>query len=425
MSAQSESVQSSVARPSGRIRALLAVLAFTALAAGAWYVYWNAWLRGRESTDNAYVQAPLVQITAQQAGTVISVQVDDTDVVKSGQTLVRLDSADALLALQRAEAELGRTVREVRTLYANNAVLAASVRARRSDVDRQQAAVSRANEDLVRRRPLVASGAIGAEELRHAETSLTSARAELSAAQGMLETAREQMASNQVLTDGTDLAHHPSVQRASAAVREAWLALQRIEIPAPVSGQVARRTVQVGQRIAAGSTLMAIVPLGQVWVDANFKEVQLRDMRIGQPVKLHADLYGSKVEFDGRIAGLGAGTGAAFAVLPPQNASGNWIKVVQRVPVRIELDAAQLARYPLRVGLSMEATVDVSRVEGAALTEVAARTPPVRMQTTEVFDASMQEADSRIRRILAQNMGRDPLPGDRSADGPSARRARP
>jgi membrane fusion protein (multidrug efflux system) len=170
---------------------------------------------------------------------------------------------------------------------------------------------------------------------------------------------------------------------------------------------------------------MAIVPLGQVWVDANFKEVQLRDMRIGQPVKLHADLYGSKVEFDGRIAGLGAGTGAAFAVLPPQNASGNWIKVVQRVPVRIELDAAQLARYPLRVGLSMEATVDVSRVEGAALTEVAARTPPVRMQTTEVFDASMQEADSRIRRILAQNMGRDPLPGDRSADGPSARRARP
>ena len=371
------------------------------------------------------MQAPLVQITAQQAGTVISVQVDDTDVVKSGQTLVRLDSADAQLALQRAEAELGRTVREVRTLYANNAVLAAAVRARRSDVDRQQAAVSRANEDLVRRRPLVASGAIGAEELRHAETSLTSARAELSAAQGMLETAREQMASNQVLTDGTDLAHHPSVQKAAAAVREAWLALQRIEIPAPVSGQVARRTVQVGQRIAAGSTLMAIVPLGQVWVDANFKEVQLRDMRIGQPVKLHADLYGSKVEFDGRIAGLGAGTGTAFAVLPPQNASGNWIKVVQRVPVRIELDAAQLARYPLRVGLSMEATVDVSRVEGAALTEVAARTPPVRMQTTEVFDASMQEADSRIRRILAQNMGRGPLPGDRPANGPSARRARP
>jgi len=425
MSAQSESVQSSVVRPSGRIRALLAVLAITALAAGAWYVYWNAWLRGRESTDNAYVQAPLVQITAQQAGTVISVQVEDTDVVKSGQTLVRLDSADALLALQRAEAELGRTVREVRTLYANNAVLAASVRARRSDVDRHQAAVSRANEDLVRRRPLVASGAIGAEELRHAETSLTSARAELSASQGMLETAREQMASNQVLTEGTDLAHHPSVQRASAAVREAWLAMQRVEIPAPVSGQVARRTVQVGQRIAAGSTLMAIVPLGQVWVDANFKEVQLRDMRIGQPVKLHADLYGSKVEFDGRIAGLGAGTGAAFAVLPPQNASGNWIKVVQRVPVRIELDAAQLERYPLRVGLSMEATVDVSRVEGAALTEVAVRTPPMRMQTTEVFDASMQEADSRIRRILAQNMGRDLMSGDRSADGPSARRARP
>ena len=425
MSAKDSSAPEAVRGLSVRLRALLAVLVLAALAAGAWYVYWNGWLRGRESTDNAYVQAPLVQITAQQAGTVIAVQVDDTDVVKSGQVLVRLDSTDASLALQRAEAELGRTVREVRTLYANNAAFAASVRARRSEVDRQQAAVNRASDDLARRRPLVASGAIGAEELRHAEASLTSARAELAAAQGMLETAREQMASNQVLTDGTDIQHHPSVQKASAAVREAWLALQRIEIPAPVAGQVARRTVQVGQRIAAGSSLMAIVPLGQVWVDANFKEVQLRDMRIGQPVKLHADLYGNKVEFDGRIAGLGAGTGAAFAVLPPQNASGNWIKVVQRVPVRIELDAAQLERHPLRVGLSMEATVDVSRPEGASLTDTAARTPPVRMRTTEVFDASMQEADARIRRILAQNMGRAPAPAERSTDGPGARRGKP
>ena len=290
---------------SRRKPALLAVAALTLLVAGAYGAYWALALRQHESTDNAYVQAPVVQITPQVSGTVLAVLADDTDVVKQGAPLVKLDPSDARLALERAEAQLAQTVREVRTLYVNNAALAASVRAREAEAARLDAEVARAADDVARRRPLMASGAVGGEEMKHAETTLASAKSALAGAQSALAAAREQAASNRALTEGTAVEKHPNVQRAAAAVREAWLALQRTELPAPVSGQVAKRTVQVGQRVAAGTPLMTVIPLEQVWVEANFKEVQLRQMRIGQPVKLKADLYGSKVEYDGRIAGLG------------------------------------------------------------------------------------------------------------------------
>lgn len=387
---------------SRRKPALLAVAALTLLVAGAYGAYWALALRQHESTDNAYVQAPVVQITPQVSGTVLAVLADDTDVVKQGTPLVKLDPSDARLALERAEAQLAQTVREVRTLYVNNAALAASVRAREAEAARLEAEVARAADDVARRRPLMASGAVGGEEMKHAETALASARSALAGAQSALAAAREQAASNRALTEGTAVEKHPNVQRAAAAVREAWLALQRTELPAPVSGQVAKRTVQVGQRVAAGTPLMTVIPLEQVWVEANFKEVQLRQMRIGQPVKLKADLYGSKVEYDGRIAGLGAGTGAAFALLPAQNATGNWIKVVQRVPVRVELDARQLAEHPLRVGLSMEANVDVSRQEGAPLLASAVSRP----SATQVLDAPGEEADKIVRGIIAANLGK-------------------
>ena len=221
-----------------------------------------------------------------------------------------------------------------------------------------QAEVARANDDVARRRPLTVTGAVAGEEMHHAESTLAAANSALAGARSALAAAREQAASNRALTEGTSVERHPNVERASAAVREAFLAVQRNELPAPVAGQVARRTVQVGQRITPGTPLMSVIPLDQVWVEANFKEVQLRDMRIGQPVKLKADLYGSRIEYDGRVAGVGAGTGAAFALLPAQNATGNWIKVVQRVPVRIRLDERQLAERPLQVGLSMNATID-------------------------------------------------------------------
>ena len=387
---------------SRRKPALLAVAALTLLVAGAYGAYWALALRQHESTDNAYVQAPVVQITPQVSGTVLAVLADDTDVVKQGAPLVKLDPSDARLALERAEAQLAQTVREVRTLYVNNAALAASVRAREAEAARLDAEVARAADDVARRRPLMASGAVGGEEMKHAETALASAKSALAGAQSALAAAREQAASNRALTEGTAVEKHPNVQRAAAAVREAWLALQRTELPAPVSGQVAKRTVQVGQRVAAGTPLMTVIPLEQVWVEANFKEVQLRQMRIGQPVKLKADLYGSKVEYDGRIAGLGAGTGAAFALLPAQNATGNWIKVVQRVPVRVELDAKQLAEHPLRVGLSMEANVDVSKQEGAPLLASAVSRP----SATQVLDAPGEEADKIVRGIIAANLGK-------------------
>ena len=387
---------------SRRKPALLAVAALTLLVAGAYGAYWALALRQHESTDNAYVQAPVVQITPQVSGTVLAVLADDTDVVKQGTPLVKLDPSDARLALERAEAQLAQTVREVRTLYVNNAALAASVRAREAEAARLEAEVARAADDVARRRPLMASGAVGGEEMKHAETTLASAKSALAGAQSALAAAREQAASNRALTEGTAVEKHPNVQRAAAAVREAWLALQRTELPAPVSGQVAKRTVQVGQRVAAGTPLMTVIPLEQVWVEANFKEVQLRQMRIGQPVKLKADLYGSKVEYDGRIAGLGAGTGAAFALLPAQNATGNWIKVVQRVPVRVELDAKQLAEHPLRVGLSMEANVDVSKQEGAPLLASAVSRP----SATQVLDAPGEEADKIVRGIIAANLGK-------------------
>ena len=387
---------------SRRKPALLAVAALTLLVAGAYGAYWALALRQHESTDNAYVQAPVVQITPQVSGTVLAVLADDTDVVKQGTPLVKLDPSDARLALERAEAQLAQTVREVRTLYVNNAALAASVRAREAEAARLDAEVARAADDVARRRPLMASGAVGGEEMKHAETTLASAKSALAGAQSALAAAREQAASNRALTEGTAVEKHPNVERAAAAVREAWLALQRTELPAPLAGQVAKRTVQVGQRVAAGTPLMTVIPLEQVWVEANFKEVQLRQMRIGQPVKLKADLYGSKVEYDGRIAGLGAGTGAAFALLPAQNATGNWIKVVQRVPVRVELDAKQLAEHPLRVGLSMEANVDVSKQEGAPLLASAVTRP----SATQVLDAPGEEADKIVRGIIAANLGK-------------------
>ena len=389
--------------PGKRKPALLAVTGLT-LAAGLGYgVYWAVFQRHFESTDNAYVQAPVVQVTPQVGGTVLAVLADDTDLVKAGQPLVKLDPSDAKLALERAESQLAQTVREVRTLYANNSGFAANIKLREADVARVQVDVTRANDDINRRKPLMASGAVGGEEMKHAENALATAKSALAGAQSALAAAQDQAASNRALTEGVSLEKHPNVERAAAAVREAYLALQRTELPAPVAGQVAKRTVQVGQRIAAGAPLMSIIPLDQVWVEANFKEVQLRQMRIGQPVKLRADLYGSKIEYEGRISGVGAGTGASFALLPAQNATGNWIKVVQRVPVRVELEGKQLGQHPLRVGLSMEATVDVAEQTGAPVLGAYA---PRASSSTAVFQPQDAEAERRVHDIIAGNLGK-------------------
>ncbi len=401
-----------------RKKALTAVSAVV-LAAGLGYAaYWALVLNHFETTDNAYVQGNVVQITPQVAGTVVAISANDNDHVQAGQWLVRLDPTDAKIALEQAEAQLAQTVREVRTLYANNRTQGAQIALREADLARAQADLQRLQDDVARRQPLVASGAVGQEEFKHATAQLAAARSSTEAARAAVLAAKEQLASNQTLTEGIAVDQHPSVLRASARVREAYVALKRVELQAPVAGYVARRNVQLGQRVPAGSPLLSVIALDQVWVDANFKESQLKNLRLGQPVELSADVYGKNVKYHGTIEGLGAGTGAAFALLPAQNATGNWIKVVQRVPVRVRLDARELVDHPLRLGLSMEARVDVSKTDGRMLADAAAA--PQEVQTA-VFEQDNREADTRVQQIIGQHGGG----GSRTAAATRAPSAKP
>ncbi len=367
-------------------RRLLGIVIGAFLAAG---IGWGAWwlLAGRwhESTDDAYVGGNVVQINPQVAGTVIAIRADDTQFVSAGDALVELDKTDARVALESAEAQLARTVRAVRNLTATSEGLQASVEQRKADLEK-------AEQDLARRGQVEAIGAVSGEEMQHARDAVAAARAAYQAA-------RRQAQAQRALVDRTSIETHPDVQSAAARVREAFLALARTTLPAPVSGIVARRTVQVGQRVSPGMPLMAVVPLDQVWVDANFKEGQLANLRAGQPVTLVADAYGG-FEFRGRVAGFGAGTGSAFSLLPAQNASGNWIKVVQRVPVRIALDPAQLKDHPLQIGLSMEVEVDTHERGGPRL----AGAPHAGAgYETQAYGAIDRQADERVAAIIAAN----------------------
>lgn len=396
-------VQTTPAGNPARKKALSAVAAAVATAAVAYGAYYALVLNHYEHTDNAYVQGNVVQLTPQVGGTVVAINAVDTDFVKAGQVVVKLDPADAQVALDQAEAQLAQTVREVRTLFANNATLRAQIALREADLARAQSDVARAQDDVSRRAPLLATGAVGKEEFNHATSQLAAAKSAALATQSAALAAREQLASNQALTDNTSVEQHPNVQRAAARVREAYLAVQRADLLAPVDGYVAKRSVQLGQRVQAGAPLMSVIALNQVWVDANFKESQLRKLRIGQPVTLVADMYGDKVEYQGKVDGLGAGTGAAFALLPAQNATGNWIKVVQRLPVRVTLDAKQVAKHPLRVGLSMEARVDVRDTSGKTLADAPRSTAVAQSAVT---DANHADAEAEVRKIIAANLGR-------------------
>jgi membrane fusion protein (multidrug efflux system) len=386
--------------PSRRKDVLALLIAVFALLGLGYAAYWFLELRYVESTDDAYVGGNVVRITPQVSGTVVAIGADDTQLVTSGQTLVRLDPSDARVALDRAEAELAKAVREVRGLFATATQLEASVTVRRTEL-------ARANVDLARRERLAGSGAVSAEELQHARDTLQAVKGSLAEAEQRLRATRAQI-------DHTTLRSHPRVLAAAAHVREAYLMYARTELPAPVAGLVAKRSVQLGQRVAPGAALMAIVPLDEVWVDANFKESQLARMRIGQPVMLTADLYGDRVAYHGTVAGLGAGTGAAFAVLPAQNATGNWIKIVQRVPVRIALEPREVAAHPLQIGMSMLARVDTRDQSGPVLPRAA---PPAPAYETHVFDSLDRRADERVEAIIAANdAGRTRIAG--AADGP-------
>jgi membrane fusion protein (multidrug efflux system) len=373
------------ARKSSKRKLLLALLGTVLAVSGAAYgAYYYLDARYHVETDDAYVNGNVVQITPQVTGTVIAVDADNTQLVKEGEPVVQIDPSDARIALQQAEANLGQTVRKVHGLYVDDDKYRADIAQRRSDL-------SKAQDDLRRRLATGMSGAVSDEEISHARDAVRSAQAALDAAQ-------QQLGSNRALTANTSVEKHPDVMASAAHVRDAYLAYARTTLPAPVTGYVAQRSVQVGQRVSPGTPLMSVVPLEQVWVDANFKEWQLRQIRIGQPVELTADVYGSKIVYHGKVAGFTPGTGSALALLPAQNATGNWIKVVQRLPVRIEIPPEELRKHPLRVGLSMNVDVDVkdpARPQDDP--------PSTTAYKTDVFAKYGDEADAAIARIVTTN----------------------
>ncbi len=362
---------------------LLLLIVVLGAAVWAWHELYGRW---NEETDDAYVNGNVVEITPLVTGTVVSIGADDGDLVHEGQVLIEFDPSDAEIGLQAAQADLARAVRRVRGLYSNVDGMKAQVAAR-------QAEQTKAQENYTRRKTLAAGGAISLEELSHA-------RDDLASAQNALINARQQLNTTTALVDDTVVSSHPEVMAAAAQLRQAYLAAARTTLVAPVTGYVAKRTVQLGQRLEPGTATMAVIPLDQLWIDANFKETQLRNMRIGQPVDIVADLYGSEVKYSGTIDSLGAGTGSAFALLPAQNATGNWIKIVQRVPVRIHINAEQLAAHPLRIGLSTQVTVDLHDQSGPVLAQL----PPQKASfTTKVYDRQLVEADAMITRLIHDN----------------------
>jgi len=367
------------------LRLLGIVVVLGIIAWAAWYFLDGRWY---ESTDDAYANGNVVQITPQTPGTVVSIGADDGDLVHAGDVLVKLDPSDADVALAEARATLASTVRKVRGLYSNVSGAQADVAARKTAVDKARA-------DYNRRVALAKSGAISAEELSHASDALT-------AAESNLVTAQQQYETSKVLVDDTEVSSHPDVQAAAARLRAAFLDDARTTLVAPVDGYVAKRSVQVGQRVQPGAALMAVVPLHGVWVDANFKETQLTHMRLGQPVTIESDVYGGKVEYKGKVQSLGVGTGSAFSLLPAQNATGNWIKIVQRVPVRIVFDdPAQLDKNPLRLGMSLNVEVSLHDQSGPALAQ---QSPTKPAFSTDVYQKQLDSADAEIARIIHANM---------------------
>ena len=372
----------------GKRRIILVVIAAVFLLAGlGWYLLWLFVFSQREVTDDAYVNGNQVVVSAQVAGTVIAVLADDTQLVDAGQVLIRLDPTDAEVALAKAKSALANAVRQVRQQTEMAGQYDAGIAARRLEL-------ARARADLARRQPLLADKAIAPEEVAHAREAVATAQA-------ALDLATRQAAASHALVDGTDIARNASVMQAKAAFREAWINDERNAIVAPIAGYVAQRSAQVGARVQAGQALLTVIPLHDLWVDANFKESQLAHIRIGQPASVESDLYGGSVEYAGKVVGLGAGTGSSFALLPPQNASGNWIKVVQRVAVRIALDARQLAEHPLRVGLSTSVKVDTHDRDGRVL---AATPANVAVARTDVYARDFAKAEAEADAIVAANL---------------------
>ena len=361
------------------------VVLLAAVVSSAYYLVHGRWY---ESTEDAYANGNIVMVTPQVPGTVVEIAAEDNAGVQTGQVLLRLDDSDTRVALEQADATLARTVRQVRGLYAN-------LDGQTADLSVKRAALERARDDVARRKGLDSTGAVSKEEVAHAQTAFEQAERSFNATRG-------QLVATEALVDNTTVATHPEVKAAAANVRRAYLDHARSALQASVNGYVTQRNVQLGQHVAPGKPLLALVPLDQIWVDANFKETQLEHMRIGQPVELHADLYGKDVTYHGHVASFGVGTGSALSLLPAQNATGNWIKIVQRVPVRVALDPKELAEHPLRIGLSMHVEVDMHDRSGAVLRQ----TPPDQpVYATDIYQQQLQQADRHVQDVIRASLG--------------------
>ncbi len=371
-----------------RKAALLVVTGIFIIIAIAYLIYWFLVLRHYQDTDDAYVAGNQVQIMAQVSGSVTSVNFDNTDFVKKGDTLVVLDPTDAEQAFEKAKTALATSVRQTHQAMINSKQYQANIALRTTQLNQAQT-------DLKRRVVLGQLDAIGREELQHAHDAVDSAKAQLDVAQ-------QQYNANQAVVLNTPLDQQPQVQQAAAQVRDAWLSLQRTKVVSPVDGFVSRRAVQVGQRITPATAMMAVVPASDVWVDANFKETQLAKMRIGQSATIVSDMYGDDVVYHGKVVGLDMGTGGAFSLLPAQNATGNWIKVVQRLPVRIQLDEQEVAKHPLRIGLSTLVTVDTQDLSGRVMSDTVRSTP---LYQTSALTLDLAPANAIITDVINANAG--------------------
>ncbi|QLT75172.1 multidrug efflux MFS transporter periplasmic adaptor subunit EmrA [Klebsiella sp. RHBSTW-00464] len=386
--AESQVPQQPGSKKGERKGALLLLTLLFIIVAVAYGIYWFLVLRHFEETDDAYVAGNQVQIMAQVSGSVTKVWADNTDYVQKGDPLVTLDQTDAQQAFEKAQTQLAASVRQTRQQMINSKQLQASIEVKKT-------ALSQAQTDLNRRIPLGAANLIGREELQHARDTVASAQAEL-------DVAIQQYNANQAIVLGTKLEQQPAVLQSATEVRNAWLALQRTKIVSPISGYVSRRSVQPGAQISPTTPLMAVVPATNLWIDANFKETQLAHMRIGQPATVISDIYGDDVKYTGKVVGLDMGTGSAFSLLPAQNATGNWIKVVQRLPVRIELDEKQLAEHPLRIGLSTLVEVNTTERGGEMLASQVRSSPVYESNAREI---GLEPVNKLIDGIIQANAG--------------------
>lgn len=348
--------------------------------------YWYFFIKGFEETEDAYVSGNQVMVSAQVAGNISKINVDNMDPVQAGDVLLELDDTNAKLSFEQAKSNLANAVRQISQLNYTVKQLKSAVRA-------NEITLAQAQGNLNRRVQLVKDGAIDKESFQHAKEAVELAKANLTTSQNQLE------ANQALLLDGP-LSEQPQIQNAVSNLKQAWLNLERTKISSPIKGYVARRNAQVGQAVSVGGALMAVVTTDQMWLDANFKETQLTHMRIGQPVEIHFDLYGKDKTFNGKVVGIEMGTGSAFSLLPTQNATGNWIKVVQRVPVRIQLDPQQLAENPLRIGLSATVKVNVSNSQGETLRDQA---PSTTLYSTNVLQYDESAVNNLIKSIIRDN----------------------